>query len=116
MSESNGEETLLEFPCDYPVKAMGETHPQLDNIVVEIIRKHAGDITEGAVTSKQSSGGKYTSITVVIEATSKNNWTLSIRNSVVTMPLNTCFDEDTGSRPTGLSTYFSCHAAVHAAT
>lgn len=71
MSESNGEETLLEFPCDYPVKAMGKTHPQLDNIVVEIIRKHAGDITEGAVTSKQSSGGKYTSITVVIEATSK---------------------------------------------
>ena len=39
--------------------------------MVEIIRKHAGDITEGAVTSKQSSGGKYTSITVVIEATSK---------------------------------------------
>ncbi|AFI85609.1 HP0495 family protein [Methylophaga nitratireducenticrescens] len=71
MSESNGEETLLEFPCEYPVKAMGETHPQLDNIVVEIIRKHAGAISEGAVTSKQSSGGKYTSITVVIEATSK---------------------------------------------
>lgn len=71
MSESNGEETLLEFPCEYPVKAMGETHPQLDNIVVEIVRKHAGDIAEGAVTSKQSSGGKYTSITVIIEATSK---------------------------------------------
>jgi len=71
MSESNGEETLLEFSCDYTVKAMGETYVQLDNIMVEIIRKHAGDITEGAVTSKQSSGGKYTSITVVIEATSK---------------------------------------------
>ena len=71
MSEASGEDTLLKFPCEFPVKAMGETHPQLDNIVVEIVRKHAGDIAEGAVTSKQSSGGKYTSITVVIEANSK---------------------------------------------
>jgi len=71
MSEPGSDETLLEFPCEYPVKAMGETHPQFDHIVVEIIRRHAGDIAEGAVTSKQSSGGKYTSITVVIEATSK---------------------------------------------
>jgi len=71
MSEASGEETLLEFPCEYPVKAMGETHPEFDRIVVEIIRRHAGDIAEGAVSSKQSSGGKYTSITVVIEANSK---------------------------------------------
>jgi hypothetical protein len=71
MSEASGEETLLEFPCESPVIAMGESHPELDNIVVEIIRRHAGDIAEGAVTSKQSSGGKFTSITVVIEATSK---------------------------------------------
>ena len=71
MSETEHQETLLEFPCEYTVKAMGETHHQLVEIVTGIIRQHAGDIAEDAITSKQSSGGKYTSITVVIEATSK---------------------------------------------
>ncbi|RKZ95233.1 MAG: DUF493 domain-containing protein [Gammaproteobacteria bacterium] len=64
-------ETLLEFPCDFPIKAMGESSADFDAIVVSIVRKHADDINEGAVASKQSSGGKFTSVTVTIQATSK---------------------------------------------
>lgn len=71
MSEQDQQETLLEFPCDYAIKAMGETSEQLDAVVVEIVRRHVEDITEGAVSTKQSSGGKFTSITVTIRATSK---------------------------------------------
>lgn len=71
MSEQDQQETLLEFPCDYAVKAMGETSEQLDAVVVEIVRRHVEDLTEGAVSTKQSSGGKFTSITVTIRATSK---------------------------------------------
>lgn len=71
MSEQEPQETLLEFPCDYAIKAMGETSDQLDAVVVEIVRRHVDDIAEGAVSTKQSSGGKFTSITVNIEATSK---------------------------------------------
>lgn len=72
MSEQDPQETLLEFPCDYAIKAMGETTDELDAVVVEIVRRHVDDIAEGAVSSKQSSGGKFTSITVNIEATSKS--------------------------------------------
>ena len=71
MSEQDKQETLLEFPCDYAIKAMGETSEQLDAVVVEIVRRHVEDINEGAVSTKQSSGGKFTSITVTIRATSK---------------------------------------------
>lgn len=71
MSEQNTEETLLEFPCDYAIKAMGLSSEKLDLIVVNIVSKHVDDLAEGAVTTKQSSGGKYTSITVNIRATSK---------------------------------------------
>ncbi|EEF79295.1 YbeD family protein [Methylophaga thiooxydans] len=71
MSEQDEQETLLEFPCDYAIKAMGETSEQLDAVVVEIVRRHVEDINEGAVSTKQSSGGKFTSITVTIRATSK---------------------------------------------
>jgi putative lipoic acid-binding regulatory protein len=72
MSEQDKQqETLLEFPCDFAIKAMGETSDDLDQIVVEIVRRHVADLSEGAVSSRQSSGGKFTSITVTIRATSK---------------------------------------------
>jgi len=65
------EDTLLEFPCEFSVKAMGLTGPGLDAVVVEIVRRHAPDMTEACVKSRFSKNGKYTSITVTIEATSK---------------------------------------------
>ncbi|BDZ74708.1 MULTISPECIES: HP0495 family protein [Methylophaga] len=71
MSEQEQSETLLEFPCDFAIKAMGEASEELDSIVVEIVRRHVDDIAEGAVSQKHSSGGKFTSVTVTIRATSK---------------------------------------------
>ncbi len=68
MSET---ESLLEFPCQFPIKAMGKTSADFDAVVVEIVRRHAGDILEGAVTSRPSKAGTYTSVTVMIEATSR---------------------------------------------
>ncbi len=65
-------ETLLEFPCEYPIKAMGETSADFDAVVVEIVSRHVERLAENAVSSRQSSGGKFTSITVTIQATSKS--------------------------------------------
>lgn len=58
------EKAKMEFPCNYGIKAMGATSPDFDSIVVSIVRNHVKDIKEGAVTSKQSAGGKFTSVTV----------------------------------------------------
>jgi uncharacterized protein len=69
MAEEN--ETLIEFPCDYDIKAMGPTSDNFDAIVVDIIRRHVDDIKEGAVSKKHSSGGKFTSVTVTVYMTSK---------------------------------------------
>jgi putative lipoic acid-binding regulatory protein len=71
VSEHNEQDTLLEFPCDFAIKAMGVTCDELDAVVVEIVRRHVDDIAEGAVSCRQSSGGKFTSVTVTIRATSK---------------------------------------------
>ena len=68
---SEEQETLLEFPCDFAIKAMGESTPEFDAIVVSIIRQHIQSIAEGAVKTRQSSGGKYTSVTVTVNVTSK---------------------------------------------
>lgn len=71
MTAPDQSETLLEFPCEYPIKAMGETSADFEGIVVEIVRRHVSHFAENAVSSRQSSGGKYTSVTVTILATSK---------------------------------------------
>jgi len=61
----------FEFPCDYKIKAMGLDEPHFDALVVEIIRRHHPNIKEGAITRKPSKTGKYISVTVVIEAQSR---------------------------------------------
>lgn len=57
---------LLEFPCDFPYKIMGEAHPELVDNVLEVIQRHApGDYSPVV---KPSRTGKYHSITVTINA------------------------------------------------
>ena len=60
----------FDFPCAYAVKAMGLAEDGFDELVVEIVRRHCPDIAEGAVSSRSSSGGKYVSVTVNIQAES----------------------------------------------
>lgn len=69
---NSDEETLLEFPCDFPIKAMGRAEPGFDSLVVELVRKHAPDLQEGAVSSRTSKGGKWVSVTVTLRAESKS--------------------------------------------
>lgn len=65
------QESLLEFPCQFAIKAMGKSRDDFDAIVVEIVRRHVEDIREGAITSRPSKAGTYVSVTVMIEATSR---------------------------------------------
>jgi putative lipoic acid-binding regulatory protein len=66
------EESLLKFPCQFAIKAMGKTSAELDIVVVEIVRRHIVDIKEGAITTRPSKDGNYTAVTILIEATSKH--------------------------------------------
>lgn len=65
------EETLLEFPCQFPIKAMGKNTTDFGSVVVSIVQQHVDNIEEGAVKTKLSKADKYMSITITIEATSK---------------------------------------------
>jgi putative lipoic acid-binding regulatory protein len=64
-------ETLLEFPCEFPIKAMGLACDELEIAVLEIVNRHVDDLGEGALKMKPSRNGKYVAITVTIKATSK---------------------------------------------
>ena len=68
---SEEQESPLKFPCEFPIKAMGKSDCELDLIVVEIVRRHAPNLTEAAVYTRDSSAGNYVSVTVRVNATSR---------------------------------------------
>ena len=68
---SGPDQSPLQFPCSFPIKAMGLASDTFDALVVSIVRRHAPDIGEAAVTVRPSAGGKYLAVTVTIVATSR---------------------------------------------
>jgi len=67
-----GDEGGLEFPCRFPIKAMGRSGSDFVGLVVSIIRRHVDDLGEGAVQVRESRGGRYTSVTVTFTARSRS--------------------------------------------
>lgn len=71
-NEGTGEEeTLLVFPCEFPVKAMGKASPDLEAAVFAIMNRHVPDLGEGAIKLRASGKGNYISITVTVQARSR---------------------------------------------
>lgn len=64
-------ETLLEFPCDFPLKIMGKAEDNLAPAVLEIVARHAPGFDAATMEMRASSGGKYVSLTCIVVATSK---------------------------------------------
>ena len=61
----------LEFPCQFQIKAMGLDDGSFHEVVIEIIRRHCDKVDEDGLRTRASRGGKYVSVTVVIEASSR---------------------------------------------
>lgn len=69
--QEGNEETLLEFPCSFSIKAMGKDEDNFDAHVTTLVRRHVSGLSEGAVKTRPSKNGNFISVTVTITATSK---------------------------------------------
>ncbi|MGH1537148.1 MAG: YbeD family protein [Gammaproteobacteria bacterium] len=67
------DETLLEFPCEFPVKIMGKNHHGFHQAVIEILKDHLDDFEETALSEVESKQKNYCSITVMVNATSQKH-------------------------------------------
>jgi len=65
-------ETLLTFPCEFPIKVMGRREDGFAQSVSEIVQRHAGDFDPGTLEMRPSRNGRYLSLTVTIQARSKD--------------------------------------------
>lgn len=65
------EETLMEFPCEFTIKTMGLSDNNFDLVAFEIVKRHAPELGEDAVKTKNSKTGKYLSVSITLQAQSK---------------------------------------------
>ena len=63
--------SLIEYPCDFPIKVMGKTQAGFAQNVLAVVQAHAPDFDGSTMEMRSSKGGKYLSVTCVIRATSR---------------------------------------------
>ena len=63
--------SLIDYPCEFPIKIMGHTRAGFAQAMLEIVRRHAPDFDGATLEMKSSKHGKYLSITCTINATSR---------------------------------------------
>jgi len=61
----------MEFPTEFSIKVVGAFDSDLEALIVAVVRQNNVDIELTKITSRQSSGGKYTSFTVTLTAESQ---------------------------------------------
>ena len=69
MSDSAAD--IFHFPCSFPIKAFGRNSDDFEALVIAIVRRHAPDLDDRAVTSRTSSGDAYRAVTATFTAYSR---------------------------------------------
>ena len=65
------EESLLQFPSEFPIKMMGRDTPGFRSTARALVEKHVGAVDDERVQASTSRNGRFVSVTVTITATSQ---------------------------------------------
>jgi len=65
------DESLVEFPCSFPIKLMGRESSEFRQTVRELVEKHAGPVDDAAIRSSLSRNGRFVSVTITVVAESR---------------------------------------------
>jgi putative lipoic acid-binding regulatory protein len=64
-------ESLLTFPCVFPMKVMGRREDGFAQNVLDIVLRHAPDYHPSTLEMRSSKNGRYLSLTVTLNAKSR---------------------------------------------
>ncbi|HEX9877902.1 MAG TPA: DUF493 domain-containing protein [Gammaproteobacteria bacterium] len=67
------EESLLQFPCELPIKVLGRNDQSFRSEATRIVRSHVGTLDDGRVSEQQSRNQSYLSLTFLILAESREH-------------------------------------------
>jgi len=71
MSDAAKPDTLLTFPCDFPIKVMGKCVEGFAQEMTTVIQVNAPDFDPTSIEVRNSAGGKYVSLTCTVIAQSQ---------------------------------------------
>ena len=63
ITETSGEDSLLKFPTEFPIKVMGLTTPDFAEVIGSAVREIAPDFDPAGIKTEYSKTRKYTSLT-----------------------------------------------------
>ncbi len=64
-------DSLIEYPCDFPVKVIGQRHPDFVNTMVRLAQDFDPEFGVHKVELRASKTEKYLGITLIVRATSR---------------------------------------------
>ena len=67
----NPVDSLIEYPCDFPIKIMGAMQDTFAQTMVGVVSSHDAEFHAGKLEMRPSTKGNYLSLTVTVRATSR---------------------------------------------
>ena len=64
-------ESLIEYPCDFPIKVMGPNDPGFVDAMCFLARQFDPDWQEASLERRESKGGKYLGLTLTLHVLSR---------------------------------------------
>ena len=64
-------DSLIEYPCDFPIKVMGAMHDDFAQTIVELVLEYDATFDASKVEMRPSSKGGYLGLTVTVRAISR---------------------------------------------
>ena len=64
-------QTLLEFPCEFPIKIMGRESQQFRRLARALVEMHTGPLDDSRIHFASSRNGSFVSVTVTVPAQSQ---------------------------------------------
>ena len=58
--------TLIEFPCMFPIKIIGNNTPNFENEIINIAQEHDPSLMRNQVRTQLSNEGKYRSLSITV--------------------------------------------------
>ncbi|RTZ45856.1 DUF493 family protein [Candidimonas sp. SYP-B2681] len=65
------EDSLIEYPSDFPIKVMGKMHPDLAQTLTDVVLQFDPSLDPVTIEMRPSKGGNYLSLTFTVRATSR---------------------------------------------
>jgi putative lipoic acid-binding regulatory protein len=67
----NPNDSLIEYPSDFPIKIMGAMQDAFAQTMVDLVREHDPTFHAGKMEMRPSAKGNYLGLTVTVRATSR---------------------------------------------